>query len=67
MMTCSSVGKLVIPVCDSRVARMRTGSGKGALGLVPLFMWMAPDHESLKVNRHAATKAAYSAAVPMLP
>jgi hypothetical protein len=66
-MTCSSVGKLVIPVCDSHIARMCTGSGKGALGLVPLFMWMAPDHESPKVNHCAATKAACSAAVPMLP
>jgi hypothetical protein len=67
MMTCSLVSKLTILVCDSHIAKMRTGSGRGALGLVPLFMWMAPDHESPKVNWHAATKAACSAAVPMSP
>jgi hypothetical protein len=67
MTTCSSVGKLIIPVCDNRVARMRTGSGRGALGSVPLFMRIAPDHESPNVKRHAATKAACSAVVPMSP
>jgi hypothetical protein len=65
MTTYSLVGKLIILVCDSRVARMRTGSGRGTLGSVPLFMQMAPDHESPKVNHRAATKAACSAAVPM--
>jgi len=67
MTTCNSVGMLIIPVCDNRVARMRTGSGRGALGSVPLFMQMAPDHESPKVNRCAATKAACLVAVPMSP
>ena len=67
MMTCISVGKFIILVCDNRVARMHTGSGRGALGLVPLFMQIAPDHESPKLKRRAATKAACSAAVPISP
>ena len=65
MTTCSSVGKLIIPVCDNRVARMHTGSDRGALGSVPLFMRMALDHESLKVNQRAAMKVACLAAVPV--
>jgi hypothetical protein len=67
MTTCNSVGKFIIPVCDNRVAKMHTGSGRGALGSVPLFIWIALDHESPKVKRHAATKAACSAAVPISP
>jgi len=67
MTICNLVGKLIIPVCNSRVARMRTESGRGALGLVLLFMRIAPDHESLKVNWHTATKAACLAVVLMLP
>ena len=66
-MTCSLVGKLIILVCDNHVTRMRTGSGRGALGLVPLFMQMALDYESPKVNWHAAIKAACLAVVHMLP
>jgi len=65
MTTCNSVGKSIIPVCDNHVAKMRTGSGRGALGPVLLFMWIALDHESLKVKRCAATKAACSAVVPL--
>jgi hypothetical protein len=67
MTTCNLVGKFIIPVCDNRVAKMHTGSGRGALGSVLLFMRIAPDHESPKVKQRATTKAACSAAVPMSP
>jgi hypothetical protein len=65
MTTCNSVGKFIIPVCNDRVAKMRTGSGRGALGLVPLFRRIAVDHESPKLKRRAATKEACSAMVPL--
>ena len=67
MTTCKLVGESITPACDNRVAKMHTGSGRGALGSVLLFMRIAPDHESPKVKRRAATKAACSAAVPISP
>ena len=66
-MTYSSVGKLIIPVCDNCVAKMRTRRGRGALGSVLLFMQIALDYESPKVNRHAATKVVCLVVVPMSP
>jgi hypothetical protein len=66
MMTCPVSG-LKIMVRDSVIMMVRTGSAGGPLGLALLFMWMAPDHESPKLNRRAATKAACSAVVPMSP
>jgi hypothetical protein len=65
-MTCPVSG-LKIMVRDNVIAIVRTGSAGGPLGLALLFMWMALDHKSPKLNRHAATKAACSAAVPMSP
>ena len=65
MTTCNSVGESIIPVCDNHVVKMRTGSGRGALGSVPLFRRIAVDHESPKLKRHAATKEVCSAAVPL--
>jgi hypothetical protein len=66
-MTTCPVSGLKIMVRNNVITMVCTGSAGGPLGLVLLFMWMALDHESLKVNRRATTKAACSVAVPMLP
>jgi hypothetical protein len=49
MTTCPMSG-LKIMVRDNVITMVRTGSAGGPLGLALLFMWMALDHESPKVN-----------------
>jgi hypothetical protein len=66
-MTTCPVSGLNIIVRDSVVVIVRTGSAGGPLGLALLFMCMGPDHESPKLKWCAATKAACSAVVPILP
>jgi hypothetical protein len=65
-MICPMSG-LKIMVCDNIIKMVCTGSAGGPLGLALLFMWMALDHESPKLKRHATTKAACLVAVPKLP
>ena len=66
IITCP-VCRLKIMVCDSVIMMMHTRSAGGPLGLALLLSWMAPDHESSKLNHCAATKVVCSAEVPKLP